>query len=122
MLRRLGGDEQLFADLVGFFCEDAPPLLDALLDGIRCGDAKQIARSAHSIKGLAANVGDVALSEAALAVERAARADELKLAKDLSAAVAAELRKSLSELDNDHPGAEPDCARSGGTETADAAE
>jgi HPt (histidine-containing phosphotransfer) domain-containing protein len=120
-LRRLGGDERLFADIVGFFREDAPPLLRSLQDAIRDRDPDQIARSAHSLKGLAANLGDDALIDAALAVERAARARQLALAEGLSAKVAEELRKTLSELRGE-PEAAPDSARSGGIETTDAAE
>jgi CheY-like chemotaxis protein len=56
-LRRLGGDESLFHDLVRFCLEDTPVVLAELAKAIECGDARGIERSAHSLKGLVANFG-----------------------------------------------------------------
>jgi HPt (histidine-containing phosphotransfer) domain-containing protein len=41
--------------MVQFFDEDSPPLLEAIRAGIREGDAEQVGRAAHTLKGLAAN-------------------------------------------------------------------
>lgn len=53
-LKRLGGNEQLLASLVGFFLEDAPVLMGQLTEAIDAGDTKKAAHRAHSLKGLAA--------------------------------------------------------------------
>jgi two-component system, sensor histidine kinase and response regulator len=56
-LVRLNGDQQLLTALVGFFFEDFPALLDEIRAGFQRGDWPRVQRSAHSLKGLAANFG-----------------------------------------------------------------
>lgn len=56
-LDRMGGDEQLFCEMVGFFVADSPIWLEQIRDGLNRGDAKLVHRSAHTLKGLAANFG-----------------------------------------------------------------
>lgn len=56
-LRRLGGNEQLYQDLVRFFLEDAPTVLAELGTSLERDDAKVAERAAHSLKGLVANFG-----------------------------------------------------------------
>lgn len=64
-LKRLGGNEQLYRNLVRFFFEDSPGLLEDIRSGLRTGDREQVARAAHSLKGLAANFGcEVAMKSA----------------------------------------------------------
>ena len=121
VLRRLGGDEQLFADVVRYFREDAPPLLQSLREAVAREDAEQIARSAHSLKGLAANIGAQPLADAAQAVERAGHGRHCDQAQTLLATVDDEFKTSLRELD-DAARAAPGCIRSGDTETTTAAE
>jgi PAS domain S-box-containing protein len=54
-LSRLGGDRALLRDMAGFFLEDADQLLNSIDSALERGDAEQVQRNAHSIKGLAAN-------------------------------------------------------------------
>jgi len=54
-LNRLGGDEELFRELMIYFVEDAPELLHAIQVGLAAGNAGGIRRAAHSLRGLAAN-------------------------------------------------------------------
>lgn len=54
-LNRLGGDKQLMGDLINFFFEDFPSLLDDLRGAILRHDWNRLQRAAHSFKGLAAN-------------------------------------------------------------------
>ncbi len=54
-LKRLGGDQQLMADLINFFFEDFPSLLEELRGAILRHDWNRVQRAAHSFKGLAAN-------------------------------------------------------------------
>lgn len=69
-LGRLGGDESLFRELVKLFGEDAPKLLDDIDAGVAKREEQQVARAAHSLKGLASNFGAQAAIESALEVER----------------------------------------------------
>lgn len=82
-LNRLGGDQELLNELVQFFLEDVPVLLDQIRDGLRDGNAVLVERGAHSLKGLSANFGAQEAVDAALAVEQFGRDG------DLSAAAAA---------------------------------
>jgi len=54
-LERLGGDEELFQELMTFFVEDAPELLQAIHVGLRVGNARGVEHAAHTLRGLAAN-------------------------------------------------------------------
>ena len=86
-LRRLEGDRQLLTDIVQLFLEDSPALLETIDANLQSGDAEQVERAAHSLKGLAANLDAKATMAAAWAVEQAARRQQL--------AEAAELNKAL---------------------------
>mgnify|MGYP000954077805 CR=1 FL=1 len=72
-LNRLGGDRELFQDVVGFFLEDSPGLLEQVRQGFAAGDAETVHRAAHSLKGLAAQLGGARAVDAARAVEAPAR-------------------------------------------------
>jgi HPt (histidine-containing phosphotransfer) domain-containing protein len=93
-LKRLGGDESLFRAMVRFFDEDSPGLLEDIRSGIRSSDSEQVARAAHTLKGLAANFN------AEAAAGTAARMQEIGQSGDLSPAEAAlsELEAELSRL------------------------
>ena len=51
------GETDLLAELVGMFLEDASARLDVLRDAIQIGDAEEIERAAHSLKGSCGNMG-----------------------------------------------------------------
>ncbi|MBC7815547.1 MAG: response regulator, partial [Planctomycetaceae bacterium] len=68
-LKRLGGNEQLYRNLVRFFAEDSPGLLEDIRSGLRTGDLEQVTRAAHSLKGLAANFGCEAAIKAAMRMQ-----------------------------------------------------
>ena len=69
-LERLSGDQELFSDLVQFFYEDAPILLEQVYSGIQEHAAPKIERAAHSLKGLAANFGAAPTTIAARILEQ----------------------------------------------------
>lgn len=56
-LRRLGGDEQLFHDLIRFFLDDAPVVLAELGTSLNGNNPPAVERAAHSLKGLVAHFG-----------------------------------------------------------------
>jgi HPt (histidine-containing phosphotransfer) domain-containing protein len=82
-LARLGGDRQLYVDMVQFLREDCPGLMDELQAGISAGDASTVQRAAHSLKGLIANCGGVRAAEAAQRVENAGAEGDLEDAAHL---------------------------------------
>jgi HPt (histidine-containing phosphotransfer) domain-containing protein len=79
-LNRLGGDEELLHELMGFFLEDAPVLLDQVRGGLRDGNSVLVERGAHSLKGLSANFGADQAVAAAKVVEQMGRDGDLAAA------------------------------------------
>ena len=93
-LTRLGGDEELLSDMIGFFVEDAPRLLAELQGAIESRDTPAAKKSAHALKGLILGCGGVRAGQAAQRVEHAATAEELD---DLPPLVA-DLSTEIEEL------------------------
>ena len=76
MLERLMDDEDLVRTVAAGFLEDMPRQVEALRGFLEAGDAEGAERQAHTIKGAAANVGGEAMSAAAGAMERLAKAGD----------------------------------------------
>lgn len=70
-LARFDGDQQLLQEILGFFLEDSPPLMDELRRAVAANDAAKIRSTAHAIKGLAVGCGGVRAGQAAQRVENA---------------------------------------------------
>lgn len=96
-LERMGGDEQLFCEMVGFFFADAPRWLSQIQQGLKSGDATLVHRSAHTLKGLVANFGAAPTMQAAARIEQLAKEDpSLQAATDALPA----LEHALGELES----------------------
>jgi len=93
-LRRMGDDPELFQEMVGLLRSDAPPLLDALHEAHKAGDAVRMHRAAHTLKGLASNFGAERAVAAAAEAERLAKANQ---SAGLPAAIR-ELEEAIAEL------------------------
>ena len=70
MLERLGGDEELVADVIRLFLEDTPQRLASIKAAVDRRNADQIRTTAHTLKGTAANVSAPGLLAAAGVLER----------------------------------------------------
>jgi len=81
MLERVLGDEDLARRILERFREDIPRQIQVLKDFLEAGDASSVERQAHTIKGVAANVGGEALRAVAFEMEKASRAGDLNAAK-----------------------------------------
>ena len=77
-IERLMGDMDLVREITAGFVKDVPEQIHKLRKYIGKGDVKGAGDQAHSIKGAAANIGGLALSAAALAIEQAARDNSLE--------------------------------------------
>jgi HPt (histidine-containing phosphotransfer) domain-containing protein len=77
-LGRLGGDEELLSDMIGFFVEDGPRLMEALHAAAEEQDAPAARKAAHSLKGLILGCGGVRAGRAAQAVEDTAYAGDVE--------------------------------------------
>lgn len=78
VLQRLGGDENLFRELVEYFVEDSAQILDQMRAAARSRDAAELERAAHSIKGLAANFEGRAAVEIARDIEGLAQSGSIE--------------------------------------------
>ncbi|HZF09393.1 MAG TPA: Hpt domain-containing protein [Thermoanaerobaculia bacterium] len=84
-IARLAGDEELLRDVAGVLAEEWPRHCELLDQGFAAGDtpevAAEVARVAHSLKGVVGQFSGAALTAAITQVERAARAGDLAAAE-----------------------------------------
>lgn len=90
----LEGDEQLLHEIVDGFLSDLPVQLDALTSALDKDALPKAAELAHAIKGAAANVGAMRLSELAAEIEQSAKCGESGQVK----AILEELRRQHSQF------------------------
>jgi len=76
-IARLDDDLELFRDMVQFYVEDTPGLLESLYAGLRSGDAAGVERAAHTIKGMSATFDGKRAMAAAVEVEFRAKDGQL---------------------------------------------
>ena len=102
-LKRMGGDRELLDGLIECFIEDAPGLLDQLDKALMTENAAEVARSAHSLKGLAANFEAAACRDAAAVVEKLGLRGELADAASPTAALKQQVVLLVNVLKSEQP-------------------
>ena len=84
-LARVGGNRTLYVKILRQFAEQQGPALDHVADALARGDHALAERLAHTLKGVAGNIGATSVQSAAAVLERAIRdrsnADEVKRAE-----------------------------------------
>lgn len=65
----LGLEEEEYRELIDLFISSSADDVQKIADGISAGDAEQISRAAHTVKGASANLGLVDISAAAKVIE-----------------------------------------------------
>jgi CheY-like chemotaxis protein len=103
VMHRLGGDEQLFGEVIKLFLEDCPARLAAIKEAVHCGDAEAIRTTAHALKGAAGNLSATGLFEAARTLERLGaegRVEAAEAAWRHLSAKAAEVIDALREMES----------------------
>jgi len=63
--------------LAGAFLEDLPGLIEPCAQALQVGNAQDLIRAAHTLKGVPLNLGVAALSQAACVLEEKVRAGDL---------------------------------------------
>lgn len=71
VLDRLGGDEDLYADICRIFLRDVPVMIERMKEELEAGRVDISTRYAYSIKSIASNVGAEDLMELAMLSEAA---------------------------------------------------
>ena len=89
-LENLGGDPELYQELMEFFLEMAPQQLDDLEAALESGDVAAVDLQAHSMKGGASNVGAIRIAEASRELEMLAKSGSLEGAAALFARIGEE--------------------------------
>ena len=99
-LENLGGDPELYQELMEFFLEMAPQQLDDLEAALASGDVAAVDLQAHSMKGGASNVGAIRVAEASRELEMLAKSGSLEGAD----AMFARIREEFAGLQAAYPG------------------
>lgn len=99
VLRRLGGNEQLFYDLRRFFLEDLPGVLAKLHAALEEHNSEGVERAAHSLKGLVANFGAREATSLAAELQSLGQQRQLERAPPLFERLAEEVRLLRQELE-----------------------
>jgi len=93
LLARVMGNESLAKKVMVSFLEMMPPQIGELRAFVDAENLPGIAAVAHGIKGAAANMGAMALSEAARTVEVAVSRNDIEAVRDATNSVEAELER-----------------------------
>src|SRR5206468_2456391 len=70
LMARLGGDEELFSDVIRLFLDDCPARLAAIKAAVDERNAARLRTTAHALKGAASNLSAAGLFEATQTLER----------------------------------------------------
>lgn len=92
-IARLGGDVELYQELIRSFLDDSAGLVPRLAEAIAAGDAEAVHKASHNLKGTAATCGATSVAAVCAKLEQSA------LERDLSPVAGwfAELNLELTE-------------------------
>ena len=96
-LQRYEADD-LVRELIALFVEDVPRMIELLRSALHAGAVTTAARSAHTLRGCASNLGARALEELAMQIEEAARAGDANRASMLTGELDALTEQTEAEL------------------------
>ena len=83
LLQRTQGDRDLTRDMANIFVESAPLYIEAVRNSLITHDSAALVKSAHKLKGSAANIALLPLMEAAARIESVAETADLEKAGQL---------------------------------------
>jgi two-component system sensor histidine kinase/response regulator len=99
LMERVDGDAEFLRELAGIFDEDCPKLLARMETAIQTGDAQELERAAHTLKGSVANFGATTAKDVAFTLERMGRSGQLDSAEQLYSALEEEIAAFRVALD-----------------------
>jgi PAS domain S-box-containing protein len=98
ILERVGGDPELLREIIEVFLADCPRLWQNVRDALSQGDAAQLSRAAHALKGSVGNFGAKAARAAAERLEHLAGKGDLADAAEIVGKLEKELERLKPEL------------------------
>lgn len=99
-MNRLGDDAELFREFVGFYDEDSIKLFRDIEQAVERRQSGELHRAAHSLKGLASNLGAQRVVNSAYNLERIGKSGELKSAAPELERLRHEMRQLDRALEN----------------------
>jgi two-component system, sensor histidine kinase and response regulator len=99
LLARVENDHELLAELFAMFQAELPTLQDALRHATDTGDLHQIAKAAHTLKGMLANMSIKHGASLAANIEAAARSSNMPTIKVTLAALDIEIANLTTAID-----------------------
>jgi len=97
-LNYVGGDRVLLDELLGIFVEEAPVRMKAIQRAIAAGEAAELTREAHTIKGALKVIGATTAAGLAQGLEALGRDGNMSEADKLAVALERELDRLLQSL------------------------
>jgi len=97
-LNYVGGDRELLDELIGIFVEDAPIRMKALRHAIGSGEATDLTREAHTLKGSLKVIGATTAAGLAQGLEALGRDGNMGEADKLAIALEREMDRLLQSL------------------------
>lgn len=91
------GEPDVLTEILTVFLAEVPRRIDRLKAAWRAGDAGEVQRAAHSLKGSSGNIGADALFEVSRQIDERAKGGELRL-DELIAALDREYAKVEAEI------------------------
>jgi HPt (histidine-containing phosphotransfer) domain-containing protein len=97
-IERLGGDEDLFAELAGLFRVEGVRMIQEIRQALSAGDPTAVQRAAHGLKGAAGYLGGNRVAEAAHKLELIGASRDLAAAPEVLLQLEEEIDRLLSAL------------------------
>lgn len=98
LLARVGGDRELLAEVIGFFLEDCPPLIETMRQGLVDGNYSAVLTAAHSLTGSAGNFDGMAVADLSRRLEAHARAGDVPASLEAFSQLETETGHLLTDL------------------------
>jgi HPt (histidine-containing phosphotransfer) domain-containing protein len=98
MAHEVGLDRDEYLEVLEVYCEATSEKLEAARKALSAGDAEELAKTAHSVKGASGNLGLMDIYEKVEALEVAAMEGEILQAEDLLASVASTFEQVKAAL------------------------
>ena len=99
-LRRLGGDQEIYNELMELFIDQTTEQVEQLKEAVKNRTAESVQKIAHSIKGAAANLGVMVVQKTAFELEQIGSNNELDDAEKLLSKLIFEFERAKQYWEN----------------------